>query len=111
MKTLSVIYGGTLDVNITVPTDETMPISASIYVAKEGEPYVMSSTGEFDENGKATVSFSSDDTKVPLGEYKYQINLDYEDGGVVKLPDTNYCQGELPYFYVTEALDETEVVS
>lgn len=111
MNTLSVIYGGTIDVNVSVPIDDEMPESATIYVGKEGETYVMSATADFDETGLAAISFTSEDTRVPIDNYKYQINLEYTDGNVVKLPDKGYCQCELPDFYVTEALDETEVTS
>ena len=47
----------------------------------------------------------------PLGTYKYQINVDYDDGKVIKFPAGDRCDGdtELPNIQILEALDLTEV--
>lgn len=102
-------YGASVE--LTVEIDDNTAVSASIYVGKEGEVYEITKSGFF-VDGVADITLEPNETEIPIGDYKYQINVTYTDGKIDKYPEKN-CLGEvdLPYFIVLEALDETEVIS
>lgn len=110
MDDLVVRYGSNFDLSIEI--NDVTATSVTFYVGNEGEVPVISVTSDFVE-GVAYISMSQDDTRVPLGTYKYQISVYHaEHNKDYKYPTEEYCDGcELPSFIVLEALDETEVVS
>lgn len=106
-KDLSVRYGASLNLRVTL--DDAAATSATIYIGNEGEAYLVEKTGAF-VDGVADISLDTTDTELPLGTYKYQINVDYDDGKVIKFPAGDSCDGdtELPNIQILEALDLTE---
>lgn len=116
MDSITIRYGET--VTLPLDTGDTTAVSASIYVGKPGQQYIIKQ--EIDLTlGMGTFVLTPDaaspeSTRVPLGEYSYQINVSYPDGVVEKYPSADYddcdnCEGGFPSFVVCEALDEVEV--
>lgn len=87
-------------------------ISADLYVGRPGEAYKFTKHIEL-ELGLGIFELSDNDTRIPLGTYNYQINVNYPTGGPDKYPspedDCDDCEPEFPEFVVHEALDEQEV--
>lgn len=111
METQRIRYGASYD--FTIETDDLTSETATFLVGKEGEAPLITSSATFTD-GIAEISVTPEETQIPLGEYKYQINVETSDGKVYKYPDIDDCETEdsgLPIFIVLEALDETEVVS
>lgn len=110
MEPISIRYGEA----VTLPIDvgDSTSVSADIYIGKPGELYVLTANTTL-TLGQGTFVLSSNDTKIPLDTYYYQINVTDEDGYVEKFPspDTGCdgCENDFPRFIVSEALDETEV--
>lgn len=108
METFKVRYGESFD--FTIETDDDTATQATFIVGNEGEMPVMEITAEFDTNGVAHIEVTPEDTKVPLGTYKYQITVELEGNKVHKYPTSEECgDNGLPEFVVLEALDEVEV--
>ena len=110
MKPIKTRYGAT--VNTSIQLTSTGLVEATLYVGKPGEAPVITKSAPFTD-GVAYLSLAPVDTRIPLGEYKYQINVEYSDGSIEKYPEPQAdCEDEdaLPSFIVVEALDETEVV-
>lgn len=110
MDEIHIRYGE--DVTLPLDANDSTAEAATLYVGKPGEipviikPIVLvAGMGAFDLTGL--------DTSVPLGTYKYQINITNDSGQVEKYPepDCDDCDSDFPSFTVHEALDETEVVS
>lgn len=110
MEQINVRYGSSLDFRIEA--DEIGASSATFYVGRAGEEPSITVEASF-VDGVAEVTIPSSATKIPLGQYLYQLTVAYEDGQVEKYPRAEDCMGEedsgLPKFNVLEALDETEV--
>lgn len=107
METQRVRYGESF--SFTIESDDLTAELATFYVGKEGQSPVITAPANF-ENGIAVVEVSALQTKVPVGDYKYQITVNLEDGKVHKYPTDEECsETGLPDFKVLEALDETEV--
>lgn len=110
MEPIIIRYGESL----TLPIDagDTSAVTADIYIGKPGQVYVLTKQAAL-TSGVGTFVFSTDDTKLPLDTYYYQINVIDEDGYVEKYPSPDEtcdgCDGEFPKFIVSEALDEVEV--
>jgi hypothetical protein len=109
MEELVVRYGASLDFSVEI--DDDTATTVTFFVGKEGETPRIAYPATFSD-GVAYISLSTDDTKIPLGRYKYQITVAHSNGREYKYPTDEYCdEFGLPDFYVLEALDETEVVS
>lgn len=107
MNAITARYGESVPLSITI--DDTTAISATIYIGLEQEVPLITKTSAF-VDGVADLSLNTDDTKIPLGTYKYQVNVVYEDDLLEKYPSPDSCEGsDFPDFVVAEALDETEV--
>lgn len=110
MEPISIRYGESL----TLPLDagDITATSADIYIGKPGETYVLTKNAELID-GVGTFVFSSDETKIPLGKYYYQINVVDDTGYVEKYPSPEAncgdCESNFPEFIVGEALDVEEV--
>lgn len=108
MKAINVRYGASVE--LTTNSTDTLADEATLYVGLPGGLPIITKTGSF-VNGTADVSLLPTETEVPLGSYKYQINVSFTDGRLKKFPEPSSCNGDLPDFIVSEALDETEVIS
>ena len=113
MDQISIRYGE--HVTIPIDTGDITDVSASIYVGKPGETYVMTKSVAL-TNGVGILILDSDDTKLPLDTYYYQINTVDADGYISKFPSpTEICddilsnETDFPEFVVGEALDLIEV--
>lgn len=108
MNPIKVRYGASLI--LTVETEDTTAVSATLYVGEEGQLPVITKTALFD-NLIADVSLNPEDTEVPLGKYKYQIDVIYSDGRIDKFPNPKNClqTKDLPDFSIHESLSDTEV--
>lgn len=107
MDEIAVRYGGS--VPLSVEEDDGLETTATLYVGKAGSTPRITKIASF-VNGVADISLDPEDTEIPLDTYKYQVNVAYSDGRLLKFPDPSTCDdGELPDFTVKEALDETEV--
>lgn len=109
MDEINIRYGE----DITLPIDTNNPdaVSATLYVGKAGETPKITTTISL-VGGNGIFELTSTDTSIPLGEYKYQVNVTNENDQVEKYPNPDDCgEDGLPIFNVFEALDVTEVVS
>lgn len=107
MEAINIRYGETL--SIAVSTDDTAATQAVFYVGNPGEEPILELVATLTD-GVGSFQFSANDTMIPLGTYRYQINIEHEDGVVEKYPAPDDCpEGELPEFIVHEALDLQEV--
>jgi hypothetical protein len=105
MKAIYARYGESVVISVN-DTDEA--VTATLYVGMEGESPVITKTAAFSA-GTADLSLDPEDTEIPLDSYKYQINVEYSDGTLLKYPKPTSCDGnDLPDFIIVEALDETE---
>lgn len=111
MNKMNTRYGATVPLTVRFEDEFTpAPATASVFVGMVGATPVISHTGIDFVDGVADLTIPANLTEVPLGIYKYQINVVYDDGTVDKFPDASGYDVELPEFEVLEALDETEVV-
>lgn len=109
MEHIKVRYGESFD--LSIESDDDTATLATLFVGKVGQTPVITIPANF-ENGIAYIAGNPSDTRVPLGKYKYQVNVFFADGRELKYPTDEYCEENgLPEFSVLEALDETEVVS
>lgn len=109
MDSISTRYGAGL--TLSLDTGDTNAVSADIFVGLPGQVYILTKHISLTD-GKGTFIFSSDETSIPLGTYKYQINVNYASGGPDKYPshkDCDSCDDDFPDFVVAEALDVQEV--
>lgn len=110
MDTISIRHGE----NVTLPieTGDRTIVSADIYIGNPGEAYILTDHIELTE-GAGIFRLSSEETKVPLGEYCYQINTTDRNGYIQKYPAPHDCgydeEHDFPKFIVAEALDLIEV--
>jgi len=110
MDVIKVRYGE--DVVLPVDLDDTTAVEATLYIGKPGEPYKRAIPVTSLEDGEGVFELTSADTSLPLGTYKYQINVVNEAGQIEKYPNPEDCDEDgLPEFIVAEALDSEEVVS
>lgn len=111
MDTISIRYGESLVLPLDAGNEDA--VSAAMFIGQAGEAYTLTKSISLTD-GKGTFEFSTSDTELPLGTYKYQINVTDGDGFVKKFPSPDNCDGDdcgFPEFVVCESLDETEVVS
>lgn len=111
MDEISIRYGEV----VTLPFDANDPTAteATLYVGKPGEAPKITKPISL-ESGNGVFELTELDTSIPLGEYKYQINVMFGSVGPEKYPnpDCDNCDSDdFPTFSVHEALDATEVVS
>jgi len=112
MESITLRYGESL--TLPLDTGDSTAQSATIYIGKPGEPYVISKLASLTD-GAGVFVFDNIDTSVPIGTYYYQINVLDVNGYVEKYPSPeDVCHGgdnEFPQFVVCESLDEMEVIS
>jgi hypothetical protein len=117
MDQIKIRYGSSLNISIT--SDDEGATEATLYVGIPGQPPIITKPATFTD-GVAIIQLEGGiggDTEVPLGEYKYQINVEHSGGFLEKYPEADSdCEdcdegADLPDFIVCEALDVTEVVS
>ncbi len=106
MEKYKIRYGESFD--FTIETDEDTAETATFLVGKEGQSPVIEVSANF-VDGAAYIEVDPEETKVPLGSYKYQITIALSGSKVHKYTTDDDCDGNLPEFEVLEALDETEV--
>lgn len=110
MEAISIRYGESL--TLPLDTSDVTAVSADIYIGKPGEAYTLTKNITLNE-GLGVFVFSSEETKIPLGTYYYQINVVDSEGYIEKYPSPEtYCDGDesdFPKFIVSEALDVAEV--
>lgn len=110
MKAIRTRYGASVIQTIT--SDNVEAVTATFYVGNEGEVPVISKTANFalvDNVMTADLTLEPEDTEIPIGEYKYQIDVLYSDGNIDKFPSPTECYSDLPDFEVYESLSDTEV--
>lgn len=112
MDSINIRYGEYLP--LPIETGNEGYVSATMYVGKPGQMYILSKTTPL-TSGDGIFEFTEEETKIPLGEYSFQVSLFDEENRPTKFPEPEYdcgaCEDEFPKFIVSEALDETEVVS
>lgn len=110
-ETIKIRYGQSLPLEINIDNDTAT--SGVLYVGKKGElPRISKPFSVAQPEGIAEILLEQADTRIPLGEYLYQINIVDVNGNVTKFPEPETCDDDcMPRFIVFEALDETEVVS
>lgn len=112
MDNINIRYGES--VTLPLETGNVFNVSASIFIGKPGTLYAITKDITL-VDGKGVFELAPEDTRIPLGEYNYQVNVTDADGRVEKYPgfddngDCGECDSEFPLFTVKEALDETEV--
>lgn len=110
MEYISARYGES--VYLEIDTGDETNQTAQIFIGLPGETYIISQEIQLD-NGLGYFSLSEEDTRVPLGKYRMQINIIDSNGLVSKFPDCGSSCGDddFPIFEICEALDEMEVVT
>lgn len=110
MDEIHIRYGEALA--LPIDANDSTAVTATLYVGKPGELPVIVIPITL-EAGVGTFELTPDDTRIPLGQYFYQVNVVNESGQPEKYPepDCDDCPEDFPSFTVHEALDETEVVS
>lgn len=111
MNGISIRYGE--DVSLPIDANDITAVTATLYVGKPGEVPEITKPAVLTD-GVGTFELTETDTSIPLGEYKYQVNVTNEAGQTEKYPNPDNCDDcddDLPIFSVHEALDVTEVVS
>lgn len=110
MDKISIRYGE--DVTLPIYTGNANNVTATLYVGKPGQVYVLDKQIALTD-GEGVFELDQNDTKIPLGEYKYQINVVDSNGKLKKFPspkdNCTDCFVSLPDFIVFEAIDEIEV--
>lgn len=110
MDQITIRYGES--VTLPIDTADATAVSATIYIGKPGEAYVLSKVAAL-TNGVGTFVFDTLETEIPLGTYYYQINVLDDQGNIEKFPspdnECEACENSFPRFVVCEALDEIEV--
>lgn len=110
MDSISIRYGQT--VTLPIDTSDLTAVSADIFIGNPGQTYILTQHIDL-VDGAGTFVFSSMDTQIPLGNYKYQINTTDGSGDISKYPSPESgcgdCEDDFPDFNVFEALDLTEV--
>lgn len=94
MENLSVSWGETLP--FVVQIDDTAAETATITISDTDGNIMLSKSGNFvvdDDTNLTDISLNADETEMPLGEYNYQLRIDYTGGRVDKFPDADYCDG------------------
>lgn len=118
MQDFKIKWGTTLPFFITGNTDNAAS-TATLTIQKTDGSFTHSKSGTFVDGG-VDVSFNTDETEIALGDYYYQLRIDYVTGQVDKFPnqDLSNCCGDnddatmqFPKVTITEALDEPGVVS
>lgn len=108
MKTIKVRYGESLIQTIEAYSDEVL--SATFIVGEEQKDPIITKTALFDNKLEADLSLTPTDTMIPLGKYKYQVNVEYKNGDIAKYPRPIDCNfNDLPDFEVYESLSDTEI--
>lgn len=109
MQDLSIKWGETLPFFIT--SNVTNAASGTLMIKKVGGDFTFSKSSPFTDGG-VDLSFNPDETEIELGDYYYQLRIDYTTGQVDKLPDADFdhCCDEdgnvlFPILTITEALD------
>ena len=110
MDSIEIRYGESL--TLPIDTGDINDVSASIYIGKPGEVYVLEKSATLTD-GVGEFVFEKSDTAIPLDTYYYQINTVDSDGYTQKFPSPEtYCSGDdinFPKFIVGEALDVQEI--
>lgn len=106
MENYNIRYGASFE--LTVTTDDPTANTATLVIGKPGTAPVITQPASF-VDGEATITLAPGQTEIPLGEYNYQINIDYLTGELDKFPEDGCFSPELPTFTILEALDEQEV--
>jgi hypothetical protein len=115
MQDLPTSWGETLP--IIVEIDDVTAETATITVSDLDGNIVRTKSGaftsdEFDITTRSTdISLNANETKLALGNYNYQLRIDYTGGRVSKFPDKNTCcnDGEtfkFPQIIILPANDE-----
>ena len=111
MEDLQISWGETWPFVIT--TSATNAETATLTIAKVGGDFVYSKSATFVDDG-ADVSYNPEETELELGDYYYQLRIDYTTGQNDKFPDKKICgtctydedEGfHFPTLTITEALD------
>lgn len=112
MNSINIRYGEYLP--LPIETGNEGYVSAIMYIGQPGQMYLLSKEAILTD-GNGIFEFTEEDTKIPLGEYSFQVSLFDVDGRPTKFPepanDCGACEEEFPKFIVSESLDETEVLA
>lgn len=111
MDKISIRYGESVTLPINV--DDDTAVEATLYVGLPGQLPILTKTIVITDS-EGVFELSTTDTAIPLGTYKYQINVEDGDGNISKYPEPDDCdscndEDGFPDFVVFEALDVTEV--
>jgi len=104
MDEINVRQGETLNLGVT--SDDTDAATATLYVGNVGETPLITATIEL-VDGVGGFSLTTEQTNIPVGTYKYQLNILHNDGQLEMYPDPEDCGDDgLPNFIVSESLSE-----
>ena len=99
-KDIKIRWGETL--TFLVEIDDEQAQTATLIVASNPQ---VTKTADFID-GVADISLEPTETEITPGKYEYQINIQYSNGVLSKLPDNTSCSDcSSPVIIIEEALD------
>jgi hypothetical protein len=78
-------------------------VSATLNIGEIGD-IVVSSTSPFDD-GFADLTVDAFTMEIPVGDYSYQVVVEYDNGDIRKYPDASCEDCELPTITVCPSID------
>lgn len=111
MDKISIRYGESVTLPINV--DDSSAVEATLFIGLPGQLPIITKIITI-TNSAGVFELDTTDTSIPLGSYKYQINVLDTNGALTKYPEPTDCDNcsdgdGFPDFVVYEALDVIEV--
>lgn len=104
MKKIIAWQGDTIPLTATEPDDTA--VSATLLVGVAGEAATFTKTANFVDGVADLTILDTENVQgtIPAGEYKYQVQVDYDDDSVLTFPNPSDCK-ELPEFEIRTRIE------
>lgn len=102
MNSIYAWTGDTIPLTSTAPDDTAE--SATLIIGTVGEEAVYTQTANFVDD-VADLTITDEENVIPVGEYKYMIEVTYSDGSQLTFPKPDDCEPEnLPDFIIKDRI-------